>query len=275
MSVFAYVRVSTSTQAEHGYGLQAQRDEIAKYAREHDMTIDQWYADEGISANIKVKAGMSNDDDLSSRHALVEMIAMLHENDVVLVLNTSRLWRSVVTQGIVIRELAHAGAIVKSVEQPDFDLYNETPDSYLISTIMSALDNYERMNIALKLARGRSTKAAQGDKPAGRTPYGYRYTSDRKHVEVVESEAKQVKRMFSAAQTGKSLQQIADMLNADGITTRAGNEWCRGSVRAVLKNIFYTGTLVHAGKEIAGNHEKLISRVQYGKVQAQLTQHHK
>lgn len=145
------------------------------------------------------------------------------------------------------------------------------PNDYLINAIMEALDVYERMSISLKLARGRTVKANNGDKPAGVCPYGYRYTADRKHIEPDPDEAKVVKMLFTEGQKGLSLHKIADMMNEKGITTRRGKEWSAGSVQVVLRNSFYAGILTHQGKEIKGNHEALISKVQFGKVQSQIS----
>ena len=122
----------------------------------------------------------------------------------------------------------------------------------------------------MKLAKGRTAKAKNGDKPAGVSPFGYRYTSDKKHVEIDPAEAAAVRMMFSEAQKGKSLHQVADVLNAQGISTRRGKEWSAGNVQVILRNRFYVGELMHQGKTIPGNHDAIISRVQFGKVAAQL-----
>ena len=76
--------------------------------------------------------------------------------------------------------------------------------------------------------------------------------------------------MFSEGQKGKSLHQIADYLNAQGIKTRRGKDWSAGNVQVVLRNRFYVGELLHQGKPIKGNHEPIVSKVQFGKVSAQL-----
>ena len=65
--------------------------------------------------------------------------------------------------------------------------------------------------------------------------------------------------MFTEAQKGNSLQKIAETLNKREITTRAGKPWTRGLVHSILHNRFYTG-----------NQYAIISRVQFGKVAAQL-----
>ena len=162
------------------------------------------------------------------------------------------------------------GARIISVEQPKYDLYTKDPNDYLINAIMEALDVYERMSISLKLARGRTMKAKGGDKPAGVCPMGYRYTADKKHVEVDPEEASTVRRIFTEAQKGHSLNRIAAILNSLGIKTRRGNAWSGGSIQIILRNRFYIGELQHQGKAVKGSHEPLISKVQFGKCQAQL-----
>ncbi len=45
-----YIRVSTEEQAMHGLSLDAQRDALTKYAKEHDLFIFDYYMDNGKSA---------------------------------------------------------------------------------------------------------------------------------------------------------------------------------------------------------------------------------
>lgn len=272
MKYYSYCRVSTETQSEKGYGLEAQRSEIEKYAAAHGYKLEARFTDAGISGNIK---DTDDDDAINKRAGLIDMLAALEADDVVIVLNTSRLWRSDMTKAIVRRELMRRNARVISIEQPKYDLYSKDPNDYLINAIMEALDVYERMSISLKLARGRTVKANGGDKPAGVCPYGYQYSADKKHVEVNAAEAQLVKFMFTEGQKGRTLGQIADALNAKAILTRNGKEWSRGSVRAILRNPFYTGELSHQGKTIKGNHEPIISKIQFGKVAAQLEKRHR
>lgn len=269
---YGYIRVSTETQAEKGYGLDAQRTEIEKYAAAQGIELKAIFEDAGISGNLKDD---DEDDAINKRGGLMELLTALNEGDTVVILNTSRLWRSDMTKAIIRRELIKRKAAVISVEQPKYNLYNKDPNEYLINSIMEALDVYERMSISLKLARGRTVKARGGNKPAGVAPFGYRYADDRKSVIVDDTEAAVVKEMFSAAQKGATLAQISEALNSKGYKTRRGGEWTRGSIRAILINRFYIGELQHQGKPITGNHKALISKVQFGKVSSQLAQRHK
>lgn len=264
---YGYCRVSTETQAEKGYGLEAQEKEIRKYATAHGLELEAVFTDAGISGNLK---DTDEDEAISKRAALMEMLSTLSAGDTVIVLNTSRLWRSDMTKAIIRRELMKHGAKILSVEQPKYDLYTKDPNDYLINAIMEALDVYERMSIALKLARGRTIKAKGGDKPAGVAPFGYQYSADKKHIDIDPVEAQAVKMIFTEGQKGQSLHQVANYLNAREIKTRRGKEWSAGNVQVIMRNRFYIGELTHQGKPIKGNHEPIISRVQFGKVQAQL-----
>ena len=264
---YAYYRVSTETQAEKGGGLEMQRQNVEKYCLQHGITLDNTFTDAGISGAVK---DTEDDDAISKRPALVELLATVREGDTVIVLNTSRLWRSDTAKVIIRRELMKHQAVVIAVENPRFDLYATNPSDRFMNGIMELMDEWERLTIAMKLAKGRAAKARLGDKPAGVAPFGYQYSDDKKHIEIEGSEAAAVKLMFSEAQKGSSLHQVADILNSKGIKTRRGKEWSAGNVQVILRNRFYVGELTHQGKTIQGNHSALVSKVQFGKVAAQL-----
>ena len=263
---YGYIRVSTETQAEKGGGLDVQRGAIEKYAKDHGITLERIFCDAGISGTQE------------NRPALDELLLeTLQEGDVVIVHNTSRLWRSIFAQATVMKAIINAKANICSIDEPNFDVYKyqNDPENFMITGMLGMLDQWERMTIARKLARGRTSKANKGDKPAGSCPYGYRYTADKKHVEPDPEEVPTLRRIFSEAQKGLSMDKIAALLNEQGLKTRKGNDWQKGSLHLILKNNFYTGVVTHQGKEIPGNHEPLISKVQFGKVQSQLKKRHR
>lgn len=263
---YGYIRVSTETQAEKGGGLDVQRDAIEKYAKQNGITLEKVFCDAGVSGTQE------------SRPALDELLLeTLQEGDVVIVHNTSRLWRSIFAQATVMKAVTQAKANIKSIDEPNFDIYKyqKDPENFMICGMMGMLDQWERMTIARKLARGRTSKANKGDKPSGVCPYGYRYTADKKHIEPDPAEVPILRQIFTEGQKGTSLDKIAKLLNDQGSRTRRGNPWQKGSIHLILKNDFYTGVVTHQGKAIPGNHEPLISKVQFGKVQANLRRNHR
>ena len=263
---YGYIRVSTETQAEKGGGLDVQRTAIEKYAKDNGIEIARLFCDAGISGTQESRPELD---------AL--LLETLREGDTIIVHNTSRLWRSIFAQATVMKSVMQAKANIKSIDEPSFDIYlfQKDPENFMITGMMGMLDQWERMTIARKLARGRTSKANKGDKPSGVCPYGYRYTADKKHIEPNPEEVPILRQIFSEAQKGTSLDKIAAILKAQGSVTRRGNDWQKGTIAQLLHNNFYTGVVTHQGKEIPGNHEPLISKVQFGKVQAQLKRKHR
>lgn len=264
--ITGYVRVSTATQSEQGYGLEEQKNAIRDYCKKNGITLDRIFTDEGISGRID---DVDDDDALSKRTALIELFASIEDNGTIIVKNTSRLWRSDMAKALIRRMIKKRNIKVVSIEQPRFDLYSDNPNDRFFATLMEAVDELERAQIAIRLAKGRKQKARTGAKPAGVCPYGYGYATDKKSIVIVEDEARIIKRIFSEAMKGKSLAKIAEGLNADGLQTRRGS-WTSGGLSVILHNQFYCGTLTHDGVTYAGTHEPIISKITFGKVQAQM-----
>lgn len=266
MKYYGYIRVSTETQAEKGGGLDVQEKAIKTYAADKGIAIDRFFSDAGISGTKE------------SRPALDELLLeTIQEGDTIIVHNTSRLWRDIFAQATIMKSVMNSKAHIISIDDPEFDVYKymTDPSNFMITGMMGMLDQWERMTISRKLARGRTVKAESGAKPAGVCPYGYEYAPDKKSVIVNEEQAIVVRLMFTEGQKGRSLGQIADTLTEKGILTKRGKPFSRGSIQAILHNRFYIGELQHAGQPIKGNHEPIISKIQFGKVQSQLDKHHK
>lgn len=210
--------MSTETQADKGYGLTTQKTAIENYCKQNKLNLIQIFADKGISGTT------SDTDDINNRKGLVQLLSALNGTNTVIVMNTSRLWRDEQAKVFITREIRKLNGNIISIEQPRYSLYNKDPQDFLYNSMMEMLDTYERMCISLKLAKGRFTKAKQGDKPTGVTPYGYMYSNDKKHIIINEKEAVNVKRIFSMYQKSYSLQKIADTLNNENILTRRNKQ---------------------------------------------------
>jgi site-specific DNA recombinase len=82
--------------------------------------------------------------------------------------------------------------------------------------------------------------------------FGYRSVRDVNGVklEIVETEAATIRRMFELYSKGQSLKRIASQLNNEGVKSpqpqkgRVSQSWCVSSVRHILKNRRYAGEII-------------------------------
>lgn len=102
MNVIGYVRVSTQGQVKDGYSLSYQQDEIQSYCEQQGWCLVHVFTDEGIS-------GAKVDEEALEveREGFQDMLTYVssYKVDYVVVLNTSRLWRSDIVKVLVHREL--------------------------------------------------------------------------------------------------------------------------------------------------------------------------
>lgn len=96
---------------------------------------------------------------------------------------------------LVHREFNKYGVDVKSIEQPTYSIKKD-PSDFLINGLMELLDQYQRLEIALKLGRGRNKKAQQGGYAGGRAAFGYKAKKGQKSIAVNETQALAVRRLF-------------------------------------------------------------------------------
>ncbi|MUK87333.1 recombinase family protein [Ornithinibacillus sp. L9] len=193
MNVIGYVRASTQGQAKDGYSLAYQLDEIQAYCKQQGWTLLQTFYDEGISG------AKINEDTLEvDRGGLQNVLHYLSSNkvDYVLTLNTSRLWRSDIVKVLIHREFKKYGVDIKSIEQPQYSIYKKDPSDLLINGLMELLDQYQRLEIAMKLRRGRNKKAQQGGYAGGNVALGYKVKKGKKAIEVDNRQASTVQRVF-------------------------------------------------------------------------------
>lgn len=243
---YAYIRVSTSTQAEHGFGLDTQRQAINDYCAKNNITLSGEFADEGISGTVL------------ERPALTEMLSLLEKGDRIVVLNTSRLWRNDTVKVLARREIEKVGADIISIEQPTYTVYSKDPNDFFVNSIMEILDQYDRMNISRKLAAGRRQKAKNGSKSCGSCPYGYKW--DNAQIVIDYNNNLVVEDIFKQYAACRSFTAVADYCKSHGYKTAAGNDFSKQTISAMVKNDFYIGVVTYQGAKHPGTHPVFISR---------------
>lgn len=256
--VFGYVRVSTYGQMKDGYSLTYQVEEIERYCERNGFELLHVFEDRGISGAAVDEEGLSIE-----REGLQEMLADLKGQDVkhVVVLNTSRLWRSDMAKVLIHREMKRHQVDVKAIEQPNYSIYAHDPNDFLVNGMLELLDQYQRLEIAMKLMRGRKKKAEQGGYAGGGAAFGYTAKKGSKVIEIDPQQAVVVRRLFELRELfpGWSLSRLARQLNQDGFQTRQGKQFTDVQVKRILdRETLYKGIYRYGTIEAEGTHEAIL-----------------
>jgi site-specific DNA recombinase len=223
-----YIRVSTEEQAKEGFSISAQREKLTMFACSQGFHIQDCYIDDGYSAK--------NTD----RPALQRLLADVRQHiiDVVLVYRLDRLTRSVLDLYQLLEEFERYGATFRSCTE----VYDTTTAiGRLFITLVAALAQWERENLAERVRLGMGQMAQEQKRPGGPPPYGFRL---QKGVLVVDSqEAELVRMIFAKYLSGKGMNRIADELNQLGFRGRSGSPWNQTTLSHMLKNPAYYGAL--------------------------------
>jgi len=253
--VFGYVRVSTSGQVREGYSLEQQKEEVIKFCQDNGYDLIRIYEDAGISG-----AKVDEDDMSIDRPGLQNMLADITKDiKYIVILTTSRLWRSDMVKAIIQRDLRKIGADVKAIDRPNYPIYDSDPTSLLINGMMELLDMYERLEIAKRFRRGRKAKASKGGYAGGNAPIGYTRERNAKKLIIDPNQAEIVKHVFKMKKQNPNitLDEIADSLHKAGFTTSSGKRYHRAQIKRILDNRnFYIGLYSYDGVyDVAGQHE--------------------
>jgi len=259
--VFGYVRVSTDTQNKKGYGVASQEQAIVKYCKANKLNLIQTYYDRGISGTT------------ADRDGLNDLFLTLNGIKTIVVLNTSRLWRDDFTKVYIKRLVDKYGVEIISIEQPTYSVTAKDPNDFLVNGMIELLDKYDRMNVNMKLTRGRKTKAKSGVKASGEAPIGYKWKHSKNQKPIIIEDTEQsdtVRAIFSQYLKLGSIQSVVKWLNANGHLTNRGKAFSPWGVSLILNNRFYLSEVTWKETVIKGSHPSLISPVVFGKAQAML-----
>lgn len=248
-----YIRVSTEQQAgEDKNGIEGQKREIQAYAGRNGYEIVQWLTD--VISGVK-------DDRPEFNRLLYGDEFVNSQIEAVISFKTDRVARDTKLYFYYMFVLEKKNIKLLSTQET-FPEGSEFANIYRSLMLFAA--EQERKNIALRTSTGRGVKASMGGYSGGRPPYGYKAV-DRK-LQIDESEAPVVRRIFKLYDAGENYLHIADILNDDGIKTRTGKRFQDKSVSAIVGNRkLYQGYYQYGGgqdkvnaKWVKGVHEPIL-----------------
>lgn len=232
MRAAIYARVSSQRQARE-CTIASQLRDLPAYCDRQGWPVVEVYVDDGRSA----KAGR-----LHARDGLARLLAdaQAHRFDVIVVADLDRLTRSedLAERGAILGSLQRAGVQIATAGGSLLDLDSTAGDlQAAIGTVFSA--EWLRKHRARTVA-GKLTAIGRGRKPAGPTPYGYRY--DRATgAWSVDPEAGQVVREIVARVTAsETCEAVAVDLHRRGVARPRGGRWSREAVWQIARREVYS-----------------------------------
>ena len=230
MQVVAYVRVSTSEQAQHGLGLDVQERTIRAWCKANKHRLIAVYTDAGISGG----------NGLDTRLGLADATQALADGTAagIVVKDLSRWSRDVILQEQLLAEVWRLGGRLFSTSAAEDALLDPAgadldPSRKMVRTILGSVHEYEKSMIRLRMAAGRRRKAEQGGYAYGSPGYGWRAAGGELVADDAEQQVVGIIREMHA--TGASTRAIADELNGRGIRPRRAERWSNATIAGIIR----------------------------------------
>ena len=240
-----YVRLSRDDDKRNYVSIENQKLIINQYAADHEVVIDRWYEDDGISGYIFDRAGFQ------------QMMADLDKDiDTVYVKDFSRLGRHNAKVLLLLDEFQERGKHLVVIDD-NYDSMDSSDDTIGIKTWFN--ERYVK-DTSKKIKRAIGARQKEGTLIT-RPPFGYRRNEkDKTVLEIVPKEAEYIKKIYDLYLSGSGYRKIATYLTEQGAPTpsmiqreheieegrlskrQVSSKWSDAMVKEILDNDFYIGT---------------------------------
>jgi DNA invertase Pin-like site-specific DNA recombinase len=203
------------------------------------------------------------------RPALRRLLADIEDGrvDIIVVYKIDRLSRSLMDFAKLVEVFDRKGVTFVSVTQS----FNTTTSmGRLTLNILLSFAQFEREVIGERIRDKFAASRKKGMWMGGWAPLGYD-VKDRKLV-VNDTEAATVRRIFERFAKCRSALTVVRELAAEGFANKYGQKLDKGRIYKLLHNRVYVGDAVHKGTAYPGEHEAIITKTLWDKVQAVLAE---
>ncbi|HEY3998738.1 MAG TPA: recombinase family protein [Candidatus Xenobia bacterium] len=206
MKVIGYTRVSTEEQSTNGVSLAAQADKLRAYAALYDLEIVAIIEDPGQSGKTLNRPGIQ------------QALNMLRTGQAegLLIAKLDRLTRSVADMGALIGEF-FAGSQFSLLSVAD-QVDTRSAAGRLVLNVLTSVAQWEREAISERTSTALQYKKSQGIKLGA----------------PALDDAETITRIVSLRADGKTLREIAAVLEAEGRSTVRGGKWAPETIKKIL-----------------------------------------
>jgi DNA invertase Pin-like site-specific DNA recombinase len=175
--------------------------------------------------------GVSSVEPLEERPELLDAIAALGRDDVLIVAKRDRLGRDPIIVAMIEAAVRRRGARIVSAAGEGTE--SDGPTDVLMRRIVDAFAEYERLVIKARTRAALGAKKKRGERVGG-IPYGFELGADQVHLVLCPAEQDVLAMIREMRANGHTLVSIADELNRRGIKRREGARWDHGFVSRLL-----------------------------------------
>jgi len=204
----AYIRVSTSQQAEQGFSLLAQQEKVNAYASLYDLDIVDIVIETASAKNLK-------------REGLQGALAQIKSGqaDALIVVKLDRLTRSVADLGYLVETYFAKAGLLSVSEQID----TRSASGRLVLNVLASVSQWEREAIGERTAAVKQSMKANGLYCGGLVPYGQMLINGQLVTNPQEQAI--ITRAKTLKSEGHSLRTIATMFSQEGLKTRKDTDF--------------------------------------------------
>lgn len=163
------------------------------------------------------------------------------------------------------------------------EINTSTSAGRMMLNILMSFSQYEREIIAERIRDKIAASKKRGMHCGGTPVLGYASDPVTKKLHIIPDEAEVVRKIFEVYEQIGSLAETVVRINHLGYRTKifvsakgiqhGGREWDTGSVHKILINPLYAGYVKHYKARYEGEHEAIVDRKQWERVQEQMKSH--
>ena len=222
IKAFSYLRVSGLGQIK-GHGFTRQRQAIKQWASENGYEVVAEYKEEGVSG--------TNDE--AHRPKFAQMVQEILANGVTVILIESldRLAREYrIQESLVLYLASKETTLISCATGEDVtQAVSGDPMKKALIQIQGVFSELEKGLLVEKLRKSREAMRKETGRCEGRKPFGSTPEEHKLYMRIVY-----LRRKPRGHNKKKTCQEIADLLNSEGVTTRYGKKWTANRVWQVL-----------------------------------------
>lgn len=215
-----YTRFSPRRNADESESCETQKAYCEKYAEENGLTVADAFHDEDVSGKDEY------------REKLWQAISAVTKGGVLLVYKRDRLARNVYLSEQINRAVEKKGGRIEAVSG---DVRGDGPEHVMIRQVLASIAEYERKLIALRTKHAMLHHQKSGRLMSRFPPYGWKMDPVDK-ARMIEDPAEQsaIAEIRVMCGEGRNPNEIARMLNEDGVFEPRGSKWSTKTVTKIL-----------------------------------------